>query len=49
MEETMFEPVFSVGLEMLGAVLTAAFFVADCVRQETAPALRAATACKRSS
>lgn len=43
----MSESILSVGVEMILAVLTAAFFVVDCLRQEAAPALRLAVARKR--
>ncbi len=45
----MSESVLSVGVEMILAVLAAAVFVVDCVRQEAAPALRPALARKRSA
>jgi hypothetical protein len=40
----MFETDFAVSLEIVGAVLTATFFVIDSLRQESAPALRPARA-----
>lgn len=45
----MSESVLSVGVEMILAVLAAAVFVVDCVRQEAARALRPALARKRSA
>jgi hypothetical protein len=38
----MSETVFAVSLEILAAVLSSAFFVLDCLRQEAATAIRVA-------
>lgn len=43
----MGELMSAVGLEIVGAVLIASFFVAECVRQEMAAAVRVAAARKR--
>ncbi|WP_158497237.1 hypothetical protein [Methylocystis sp. ATCC 49242] len=43
----MVELFSGVSLEIAGAVLAATFFVAECVKQESAAALRIATARKR--